>query len=144
VVSFDIGTHTYIGAAKANIDRLFPGRHTLIIGDSREAVPRYHDEHPGDQFDLVFIDGGHEYAIARADLENFRALSHRGTTIIMDDLIPWMPWGKGPFQAWADAQSDGLLVQESLLIDGHYVDAITPPARRAWGVGHYVMKTGGL
>ena len=42
VTSFDIGTHSYLTLGKDFIDRKFPGRHTLILGDSRETLPKVH------------------------------------------------------------------------------------------------------
>jgi len=37
--------------------------------------------------DLVFIDGGHDYEIAKKDLENCRPLSDHDTIVIMDDVV---------------------------------------------------------
>ena len=68
VVSFDLGLHGYVTRAKQYIDKAFPGRHTLVIGDSRETLPRYRADHPAAVFDLAFVDGGHDYDVARADL----------------------------------------------------------------------------
>jgi hypothetical protein len=45
---------------------MFPGRHELITGDSRETVPAFADEYPTRAFDLIYIDGGHDYEIAKA------------------------------------------------------------------------------
>lgn len=137
VVSFDIGTHTYVGAAKRYIDMHFPGRHTLILGDSRETVPRYAEENPDTHFDLVFIDGGHDYDVAAADIANFRSLSRAGTAVVMDDLMPWMRWGVGPTEAWSEAVRQGVVVQEELVQDGQRVVQIAPPAQRAWAMGRY-------
>jgi predicted O-methyltransferase YrrM len=38
VVSFDGGRHACVKAAKEFIDENFPGRHRLILGNSRETV----------------------------------------------------------------------------------------------------------
>jgi predicted O-methyltransferase YrrM len=40
LVSVDIGLHEYVLKAKNTIDSKFPGRHTLVIGDSLQAVPQ--------------------------------------------------------------------------------------------------------
>ena len=137
VVSFDIGTHDYVQPAKAFIDERFAGRHTLIIGDSRSTVPAFHEQHPESIFDLVFIDGGHAYEVAKADLVNMRPLSNQDTAIVMDDLTPWFGWGKGPTQAWTEMISEGVVKQQELFKDGIRVETIEPPGERSWALGHY-------
>jgi predicted O-methyltransferase YrrM len=139
VVSFDIGTHTYIDAAKEYIDQQFPGRHELVIGDSLETVPRYHRDIPDTRFDLAFIDGGHTYEVAKGDIVNMRRLCRPGTGLIMDDLVSWQRYGKGPSRAWAEAIEEGLIVQEELVKDGRVVQELRRPALRAWALGRYVL-----
>jgi methyltransferase family protein len=138
VVSFDIGQHVSVRRAKAAIDRGFPGRHELVLGDSTDSLPAYAREHPGKRFDLVFIDGGHDYEVARADLLNFRAMSHDRTIVIMDDLTPWWVWGQGPTRAWQEAVRAGVVVRDRFYRNGQLV---REPAGAAgdciWGVGRY-------
>ncbi len=74
VISFDIGNHSYVRIAKRFIDREFPGRHTLVYGDSRTTLPQFKMENPNIGFDLFFIDGGHDYAVAKTDIANIKPL----------------------------------------------------------------------
>lgn len=138
VTSFDLAEHQYVSAAKKHIDDEFPGRHTLIAGDSLETVPRFADSEPDRRFDLIFIDGGHTYDIARADITNMRRLAHEKTVLIFDDLLPHKPWGEGPIRAWQWAIDSGTVVQTGLYQDGIEVDAVRPDAARGWAVGRYV------
>lgn len=142
VVSFDL-CETRSGPAtrlsKQMIDREFPGRHTLICGDSTVTVPQYKAANPETRFDVVFIDGGHEYQTARADLLNMRELSTPDTAVVMDDLVPWFAYGVGPAQAWNDAISTGVLKQIELFKDGKPVDELNPPGLRSWALGHYLI-----
>ena len=46
LTSFDIGDHNYVLRGKQYIDKMFPGRHTLIIGDSTVSVPKFIKDHP--------------------------------------------------------------------------------------------------
>ena len=63
----------------------------MILGDSTLTVP-------------VFIDGGHEYEIAKQDIENCFHLAHKDTIVILDDTVFIKHWEKewtvGPTQAW--------------------------------------------
>jgi predicted O-methyltransferase YrrM len=140
VVSFDLGEHDSVAVNKKLIDEKFPGRHTLVTGDSRETVPAFADGNPDLRFDLVFIDGGHEYAVAHADLLNMRRLSSARTAVVMDDLVPWQSYGSGPTKAWEEAIRDGVVAQDELLQDGQRVDATRPPGVRAWALGHYLGR----
>ena len=138
VVSFDLGKHAATKKAKKLIDKKFPNRHTLIYGDSRSTVPEFKKRNPDLYFDLVFIDGGHDYEIAKADLLNMRPLCTENTVVIMDDLLPWRRWGKGPTRAWTEAIREGIVRQDELFKDGKRVDVIEPPGKRSWALGRYV------
>ena len=54
VTSFDLGDHPYVTHAKEYIDAYYPGRHSLILGDSTVTVPKCIGK-----YDIIFIDGGH-------------------------------------------------------------------------------------
>jgi Methyltransferase domain len=137
VLSFDLGEHRYVSAAKTFIDKKFPGRHELVLGDSTVAVPRYLATHPDSRFDLAFVDGGHDYKVASADLHNCRNLA-RGAFVVMDDLLGWTSWGAGPVQAWAEACSAGLVNAIQLIQDGRPVKSVRQKAATAaWALGRY-------
>lgn len=137
VISFDIGYHPVVRHAKELIDTHYPGRHELVIGDSKLTVPRYAEQHPEISFDLVFIDGGHDLMTARADIANLRLLCHPGAGVIVDDLTPWLDWGAGPATAWCEAVGQGLIVPIEMFKDGQRVHAIEPPGEKAWALGRY-------
>ena len=109
LVSFDIGCHDYVSLGKNFIDKTYPGRHELIIGDSLKTVPKY-DKTKG-LFDIIFIDGGHKYPISKGDLMNCKRLSHTNTIVIMDDTMntkKWIkPWNTGPTRSWNEAIQEG-------------------------------------
>jgi len=106
LTSFDLGYHYYVPIAKEYIDATYPGRHTLILGDSTVTVPKYISENKGKKFDVIFIDGGHHYYVANADVGNSRALATNDTLIILDDTIFRQDWEGphtlGPTKTWVE------------------------------------------
>jgi predicted O-methyltransferase YrrM len=143
VYSFDLCQFEYSVPAKQHIDSLFPGRHKLITGDSTTTVPEFGRTSPGTNFDLIFVDGGHSYDIARQDLRNMQSMATSETTLIVDDLTPWKPWGQGPTRAWQEALKTGLVIQELIVQDGIVVTTAESSSMRSrvWAVGRYTKET---
>ena len=106
LTSFDLGYHNYVKVGKKYIDMAYPNRHTLILGDSTVMVPQYINNNPTNKFDVIFIDGGHDYSIAKADLDNCMRLAHKDTIVLIDDTIYTPGWERnytiGPTKAWID------------------------------------------
>jgi predicted O-methyltransferase YrrM len=113
LTSFDLGSHDYVTAAKEYIDKTYPSRHTLVLGDSTTTIPA----HKQTTYDLIFIDGGHEYEIAKADLLNCRRFAHENTIVIMDDTMfmndrGWLgSFNVGPSKAWVGAVDFEVIVE---------------------------------
>ncbi|MGX1884869.1 class I SAM-dependent methyltransferase [Streptomyces sp. NPDC055287] len=143
VTSFDLGFHECVVPAKELIDEKFPGRHELIIGDSKITLPEYSKSGPGGMFDLAFIDGGHRLEEARSDLENIAQMCKPGATVIVDDILPDEFWGEGPSQAWEEKVQAGVVLEHarrSSEPSGDVLSAMWPrlgsyPLPRCWVVG---------
>lgn len=110
VVSFDLPNNFYLPVfeGKKYIDSVFPGRHTLMLGDSKASIPYYFQQNPQARFDFMFIDGGHEYIVALCDLVNCSKLAHSETLVCFDDVLEdgvdhperVADWIRGPSKAW--------------------------------------------
>ncbi|MFC8845415.1 MULTISPECIES: O-methyltransferase [unclassified Micromonospora] len=137
VTSFEINTEASVESAKEFIDSRYPDRHHLIYGDSTHTVPAFQVPPSSDGFDLVFIDGGHDYPCVKADIANARRLAKPGATIVVDDLTPWFKWGIGPTTAWDEAVRDGIVTPLEYMSDSLAVSRVQGPAERAWAVGQY-------
>jgi SAM-dependent methyltransferase len=138
VVSFDLGEHSYVTPAKEFIDSRFPGRHELVLGDSTVTVPEFAARNPAGRFDLAFVDGGHDYSVAVADLRNCQQLVRPGGLVILDDMLWWRSWGAGPVRAWDELCDAGIVEHVELVQDGQVVSEVRrKPATAAWALGRY-------
>ena len=88
VVSMDLGAHDYVVPAKNWIDKTFPGRHLLLVGDSVSNLPTMLKVMKGFSPDLIFLDGGHDAPIPAKDLECCLRLARPDTLIVIDDVVP--------------------------------------------------------
>ena len=101
VISVDIGFHKYVYECKKIIDKQFPGRHTLHIGDSRKIIPQITNLEPGIKPDLIFIDGDHGEPTPLIDARNCLALADKETVLVMDDTNLYNGWN-GVLQAMCE------------------------------------------
>ena len=83
--SFDLGNHPYAKKAAEYITEHFPGRFSITWGNSINTLPTFVSENSGVSCDLMVIDGGHFYAAALSDFENFAKMSHSGSIVILDN-----------------------------------------------------------
>ena len=85
VVSSDIFWFDYTRRAKLLLDIHYPGRNTLLAGNSVNTLPTFFNTFPSYSPDFVFIDGGHERPVPYIDL--YHILNHikASTPVMIDD-----------------------------------------------------------
>jgi hypothetical protein len=71
-------SHLWSEAKKFKVDDII----TVFEGDSRKVIYEMQD----DYYDMVFIDGGHEYNIVKSDIENGYKKLKSGGVMILDDV----------------------------------------------------------
>ena len=126
VVSFDIMDHQYASIGKQYIDQHFPGRHTIVSGDSCQSVPAFALSHPNTRFDLIFIDGGHTFPVAYSDITQMERLASPHTILVVDD-INYPPVAN----AWESAVREGRVREIKRYKDKD----------QTWVQGVYVFRT---
>lgn len=114
VYSFDIGQHSYSKPAADWFSQLFPGRHTITWGDSTKTIPAFKAANPNVKCNLIFVDGGHDYNVAAADLINFWGMADPNyNVLLMDDVFCSSVFCQGPNAAWTNLISSGAAAQIS-------------------------------
>ncbi len=90
LVAFDLGEHPYVNICYEYLNKVFDGRITLILGDSKHTVAMYIRENKQSMFDLVHIDGGHDHYTAMSDILLTRILVNNVHNYVIsdDDDIP--------------------------------------------------------
>jgi len=79
---FDLGEHQYSRSCYDYLNQKFPGRLSVVWGDSTLTIPLY--ESP-QRFDFLHIDGGHTRFIAESDFYNCKSLAKPEALVMIDD-----------------------------------------------------------
>ena len=155
VVSFDLGEYAHVFAAKRFIDKLFPGRHTLVTGDSTFTIPHYEEQvahrmnsknPPPLTFDFIFVDGGHQGDIPEKDLINsYRLVSGKNNIVAIDDISRdpsrQMHYTIQPTQAWELMKNAGIIREDGY--DDYFLTGGCPVGCDARGLawGSYLLPS---
>mmetsp|Transcript_97643 Transcript_97643/g.173929 ORF Transcript_97643/g.173929 Transcript_97643/m.173929 type:complete len:567 (+) Transcript_97643:75-1775(+) len=132
--AFDLGTHEYCEPAASWLETLFPERLSLTWGDSMEELPKY-VKSASEKYDLIFIDGGHDYHIAQSDLKYCAFLANpEDHILLMDDTNL-----EGPEKAWDELIASGH-VEELKRYHGRDLGADFDTATWGFSVGRYTAK----
>jgi SAM-dependent methyltransferase len=88
VTSFDIGSHSYTNVGVEFMQKKYLDRFEFIKGNSNHTVKAY-AESSGKKFDLIYIDGCHDFNCALNDIYNCQRLAHENTIVWIDDYAPY-------------------------------------------------------
>eukprot|EP00931_Biecheleriopsis_adriatica_P055991 TRINITY_DN33191_c0_g1_i1.p1 TRINITY_DN33191_c0_g1~~TRINITY_DN33191_c0_g1_i1.p1 ORF type:complete len:577 (-),score=91.63 TRINITY_DN33191_c0_g1_i1:104-1795(-) len=130
--AFDLGSHEYARPAATWLAKRFPERLNVTWGDSMEELPKFVKKHPEARYEFIFIDGGHDYNIAKSDLKHCALLANpEDHRILMDDTNI-----EGPEKIWDEWIAEGKVV-ELARYQGKDVDAGWDKATFGFSVGYY-------
>jgi hypothetical protein len=80
---FDLGDHKYSRLCYDYLKSMFPGRLSMVWGNSTVTLSQFQSELP---YDVMHIDGGHQGNILFSDIKNCCRLANENSTIIVDDI----------------------------------------------------------
>lgn len=80
---FDLGNHRYSKLAFDYLSNMFPGRLTIVWGDSRKSLVEFITH---TSYDMIHIDGGHTREILHSDIDKCSHFSSNETIVVVDDI----------------------------------------------------------
>lgn len=124
VLSIDNYYDDTVEFARNYISNLYPDRFKLIHGNSYDIIPSLKD-----LYDLIFIDGNHDYETVLSDVMQCKKHVHKDTIIIMNDVITderdgMMCWNAGPTNVY------------KLLLSSNMVNVVYS---KTYDVGHGIV-----
>ena len=114
VTSFDLRVHGYEFLWWTQARKMYPGRISVVLGPSQQTLAAFAWHNPRTRFHFIFVDGAHSEAAAYLDLRHSSAMAAPGAWVVVDDVTPWVHWGRGPAAALARAVEEGWLKLDML------------------------------
>jgi len=111
------------------MQRKYGSQFMFIKGNSLDIIPTIVDT-----YDLIFIDGAHDYNTAKNDLMNCKRLAHENTLVIMDDVTNINE--KGARIAWDEAVRNGVVKQHRMV---DYGIEYRPIGGKGMAYGKYIF-----
>ena len=132
--SFDLVVHKYVRGMVDHFKGEYQDRFNIIYGDSTITVPAFSKQKPYVKCDVLVVDGGHEYWLAKADLENMRRLANPERNIVIFDDFPSTDSDFNEIlgQAWAEMKAEGKIKELLRCMSGG--------STHGFSVGHYVFE----
>jgi len=86
LIAFDLNAYTCTRFAAEYFYKTYVDRFALILGDSLVTVTEFHLQNPNLLFDLIYIDGCHDFEWVLGDIMNAQKIAHNQTIVWLDDV----------------------------------------------------------
>ena len=130
LVSFDLGVYPCTDPCSDYLKSRFGEKFHFVKGDSKQTIPSYVNNYPTEKFDLIYIDGDHNYEPCMTDLINCALLATHETILWIDDYDYF-----AVFSAVHEQVHLGLI---ELL--GVYESDDPKTGKRCWVEAKYILK----
>lgn len=116
VVTFDNSNMWLVNSYVKNfLDKIYPSRHTLIIGNMNNTLNSFHELCKLKRFDLILINEKCEYNELKDIFDNIERFCKSETIIILNNVckkeINKRYYTEAPTQIWDDLISEGRILQ---------------------------------
>ena len=111
VYSFDIGQLACSRPMAEFITSKYPGRVNITWGDSTKTLPKFMAQNPNIKCDLMVIDGGHIYSVAKQDLMNFYKMASSPLNVVLIDNYPDLRFKNELAHAWDEGVRSGQVAE---------------------------------
>ena len=113
VTSIDECVLQSVRVGKDYIDLYYPGRHSLIKGNSNNVLKNNEFNNSQIKYDIILIDGSFKYDIVKQDIILSKQFAHENTLVIINNVLKnkkWMKyWTQEVSNATADLEADGFI-----------------------------------
>jgi len=138
VYSFDVQAHPYSKASLQLLETLFPGKITLVKGDSAKTLKAFPNEHPQVHCDVVSVDGCHSKAYVVGDVEFFQMFTVPDNILLVDDTGKTYNGGEIR-QAWEGLKRKKT-IEERVCVDSGVVETMRGPRDLGYCIGTILKK----
>jgi predicted O-methyltransferase YrrM len=111
LTSIDLGYWYYTKFGVRFLSRKFKKQINVIYKDSIQALSDFSTIEENTFFDLIYIDGNHEYEYAIADMLNCKKFANSKSLVMLDDVVISDDYrslaNSGPTRAWKELVNSG-------------------------------------
>ncbi|MCH1611942.1 MAG: class I SAM-dependent methyltransferase [Flavobacteriales bacterium] len=115
LISIDLGFWYYTKFGDRFLSRKYENQIKVIYKDSIEALKDFSTIQEGTFFDLIYIDGNHEYEYAMADMLNCKKFASPESIVMLDDVILSDDYrslaNSGPTKVWKELVSSKDIIE---------------------------------
>jgi predicted O-methyltransferase YrrM len=136
LTSIDLGYWYYTKFGVRFLSRKFKNQIKIIYKDSIDAISDFSSIKENTFFDLIYVDGNHDYQYAMADMLNCKKFANSNSLVMLDDVVLSDDYrsvaNSGPTRVWKELVNSGYIFEIKCY---HFKDV-----NRGVAVGKYIFN----